>query len=129
MAKVLHILTIDVFEVLIDKYKEYIPMAKKGEQEYLFRMQMITEILHNFCYFGREKIFDRVAKSLLISFVVNFFRNVNNPTPEELKDTKTLNQQRLLLMEIFDILLDSGRKHIKPIQLIKNIGPDFIISL
>lgn len=104
-------------------------MAKKGEQEYVFRMQMITEILHNFCFYGREKIFDRVAKSLIINFVVNLFRNVNNPTPEELKDLDTLNQQRLLLMKIFDILLDFGHKFLKPIQLIKNIGPDFIISL
>lgn len=90
---------------------------------------MITEILHNFCFYGREKIFDRVARSLLVNFVVNFFRNVNSPTPEELKDMNALNQQRILLMKIFDILLDIGRKNLKPIQLIKNIGPNFIISL
>jgi len=114
--------------MLIDKSKEHV-ISAKGEGEFQqSRTQMTAEIFHNLCFFKQHKIFEKATKTSLVSFLVNLFRNTNDPENlQGLKSTE-IDQRKLLMLRIFNILMDIAYKEIKPIQLIKDTGPNFILA-
>ena len=114
---------------MIERYKDYSSLKCKGEKERIVLAYMLSEIVYNFCYYGKQLIFYKVTKPSLISYLITFFRNVVSPSDEELKDQEALNNQRILFIKTIDTLLDVKNKDMKPIQIIKNISPDFIVSL
>lgn len=120
---------LDNFEIFIDKYKEFYTLLKKGKVEYIPFIHKIIEILHNLSLYSHEAIFSIVTRSSLINLLINLIRNLTNPDPKELENEAAVNQERNWMLKTCDSLFLSGTKYLKPVQLIKNIEPNFIVPL
>ena len=64
-----------------------------------------------------------------MAFMINLFRESTGEKESDAPISEEKEQQNVITLQVFEMLLDIAHKEIRPIMLIKKTGSDFIIPL